>query len=110
MCVKSLVKHISFYRPLTTVHTFSGKAFASEHSVKEHQIVHKSQRNHCCAHCPKTFKTSSALKAHEAIHIGERCYKCSVCGKGKHSYHYRTNTRVLPLYEIYQSLTHTEKC
>ena len=60
----------------------TGKAFASEHSVKEHQIVHRDTRNHICKHCPKTFKTSSALKAHEAIHSNVKSYKCSVCGKG----------------------------
>ncbi|XP_058055079.1 zinc finger protein 32-like [Anopheles bellator] len=88
VCLKQF-KHPSNYRDHTNrAHskhtnfecTFCGKRFKAMKILRNHLMVHSSDRPYACSHCPKRFKSSYARKTHEITHSGT-VFPCSLCVK-----------------------------
>ena len=55
--------------------------FKTASRLKEHSVMHSSDRPYECDTCSKQFKTACTLKLHNAVHSTDRPYKYDICEK-----------------------------
>jgi hypothetical protein len=49
--------------------------------MKQHVLIHTTERNVCCQECGMMFKTQSCLYSHRKIHMQREKMICDLCGK-----------------------------
>ena len=59
-----------------------GKIFIDSKSVKDHMVIHSTERKFACETCGKSFRTKQCLKQHSFIHAEVKPFICSYCGHG----------------------------
>lgn len=59
-----------------------GAAFIKKSYLKDHMLMHTSERKYICDICEKTFKYRNGLSVHKSVHVKLRSHICEVCGQG----------------------------
>ncbi|XP_052747372.1 zinc finger protein 665 [Bicyclus anynana] len=68
---------------ITTPHMCDqcGRIFQSKFLLKQHMLVHASQKRFKCDHCDKSFARKAVIENHMWVHFGEKPHKCEHCAK-----------------------------
>ena len=53
-----------------------GKAFKTEHYLKQHSFIHTSDTPFQCEQCPQAFNRRDKLQRHRLIHDPVKKFKC----------------------------------
>ena len=66
-----------------------GKVFTRPDNLKQHQLIHRNEKQHECAKCGKGFRRKTHLKRHDKqLHERRgvvREYACNICGEEFHN-------------------------
>lgn len=60
---------------------FCGKSISSWEGLRNHILLHTSEKRHSCEYCGRTFSKRNNLTVHLRIHTKERPYECQICSK-----------------------------
>lgn len=59
-----------------------GAAFVKNSYLRDHLLVHTSEKRYPCDICGKKFKYRNGLSVHRNIHVNFRGFMCDTCGQG----------------------------
>ena len=57
------------------------KTFASKRTLKDHMLIHNSDKMFKCLICAKMFHRKTSIREHVKLHHKGKQHKCDVCGK-----------------------------
>ncbi|KAG5887492.1 hypothetical protein JTB14_023678 [Gonioctena quinquepunctata] len=59
-----------------------GAGFIKNSYLRDHLLMHSSERRYTCDICGKKFKYRNGLSVHKNIHVNFRGFMCDTCGQG----------------------------